>query len=37
MSVKQAGAATDPEFGATEDYFKVILRKEAAPAPASRK
>ena len=35
IPLTRAHNGTDPEFDATEDYFKVTLRKEATPAPAS--
>ena len=33
IPLTRAHNGTDPEFDATEDYFKVTLRKEATPAP----
>ena len=36
IPLTRAHNGTDPEFDATEDYFKVTLRKEARPAPGSR-
>ena len=36
IPLTRAHNGTDPEFDATDDYFKVTLRKEARPAPGSR-
>ena len=36
IPLTRAHNGTEPEFDATEDYFKVNLRKEARPAPGSR-
>jgi len=35
IPLTRAHNGTDPDFDATEDYFKVTLRKEATPAPGS--
>ena len=35
IPLTRAHNGTDPKFDATEDYFKVTLRKEATPAPGS--
>ena len=35
IPLTRAHNGTDPEFDATEDYFKVTLRKEATPAPGA--
>ena len=35
IPLTRAHNGTAPEFDATEDYFKVTLRKEATPAPGS--
>ena len=36
IPLTRAHNGTDPEFDATEDYFRVTLRKEVRPAPGSR-
>ena len=37
IPLTRAHNGTEPEFDATEDYFKVTLRKEATPAPYPRR